>query len=597
MRVRWLPTLVLVPLALAAQTPAPSSSHPSAAAALPKDQGDRDVGPAHMTRSPVLARNGIAATSQPLATQVAVDVLKRGGTAVDAAIAASAVMGVLEPGMTGMGGDLFALVWDPRTRKLHGINASGRAPRGLDLQRQIELADARGRMSRVGWPAVTIPGAVDGWFELHKRFGKLPVRELFAPAIAYAEQGVPITQDTAALWLEDAVAFGLQARTNPYLEFENWSRVMLPDGMPPAHGTVFRNPDLARSYRVLAAEGRDAFYKGRLARAMEGYFRRIGAPHRLSDLEAHRSEWVEPVSVEYRGYRVYEMPPPGQGMAALQMLKLLEGYDLRALGRRNPEFWHLLIEAKKLAFADRAALFGDDPRVPVARLLSDEYAALRRKLIDPRRAAPRVDAGLRSTPDTNYMAVADRDGMMVSLIQSNAGSGGSGLIPDDGEGRTLGFVLQNRGMAFRLEPGHPNTYAPGKRPHHTIIPAFVTRDGQPWLAFGALGGDMQPQAHVQILVNIVDFGMDVQSAGDAARLMHTGSADPDGRRPLPDGGLVKLESGIPEGIAEALRARGHRVERDPDAFFGGYQAVMRDPRTGVYWGASEFRTDGQASGY
>jgi gamma-glutamyltranspeptidase/glutathione hydrolase len=301
--------------------------------------------------------------------------------------------------------------------------------------------------------------------------------------------------------------------------------------------------------------------------------------------------------VRYRGYDVYEIPPPGQGIAALQMLKLLEGHDLRALGRGNPDFWHLLVETKKLVFADRAALYGDDPAVPVQKLLSDDYATARRALIDPRRASMQRDAGIRAPGDTNYLAVADRDGMMVSLIQSNAGSTGSALVPDDGAGRPFGFVLQNRGAAFRLEAGFPNSYAPGKRPHHTIIPAMVMKDGAPWFAFGALGGDMQPQAQVQILVNLIDFRMDVQAAGDAARVMHVGSAEPDGQAAFPLGGIVYVEGGVPERIAMALRERGHQVGRDSRLFFGGYQGILRDPRTGVYWGASEFRTDGQASGY
>jgi gamma-glutamyltranspeptidase / glutathione hydrolase len=585
--------IFLLPLLLAAQAPAPPGAQPTG----PKDQGDRISGAAHASRSPVLGRNGMAATSQPLATQIAVDVLRRGGNAVDAAIAATAAMGVLEPLMAGAGGDLFAIVWDPKTKRLHGLNASGRAPRGLSLARQQQLADGEGRMSWLGWPGVTIPGAVDGWFALHERFARLPMRTLLAPSIEYAEAGVPVTQETAQAWGRDVPNVERQSQGNPYIDLTNWRRVFVPGGAAPRHGELFRNPDLARTYRLLASGGRDAYYEGPVAKGIVQYLNRLGAPHTLEDFAAQRSEWVTPVGVRYRGYDVYEIPPPGQGIAALQMLKLLEGHDLRALGRGNPDFWHLLVETKKLVFADRAALYGDDPAVPVQKLLSDDYATARRALIDPRRASMQRDAGIRTPGDTNYLAVADRDGMMVSLIQSNAGSTGSALVPDDGAGRPFGFVLQNRGAAFRLEAGFPNSYAPGKRPHHTIIPAMVMKDGAPWFAFGALGGDMQPQAQVQILVNLIDFRMDVQAAGDAARVMHIGSAEPDGQAAFPLGGIVYVEGGVPERIAMALRERGHQVGRDSRLFYGGYQGILRDPRTGVYWGASEFRTDGQASGY
>jgi gamma-glutamyltranspeptidase / glutathione hydrolase len=579
--------------AAAAARPAPAGAQPGA----PKDQGDRSAGLPHASRSPVLGRNGMAATSQPLATQIAIDVLKRGGNAVDAAIAATAAMGVLEPLMAGAGGDLFAIVWDPKTKRLHGLNASGRAPRALTLARQQQLADGDGRMSWVGWPPVTIPGGVDGWFALHERFARLPMKTLLAPSIEYAEAGVPVTQEIAQQWARGVATVERQSQGNPYIDLANWRRVFIPGGQAPRHGDVFRNPDLARTYRLLASDGRDAYYEGPIAKGIVQYLQKLGAPHTLADFAAQHSEWVTPVGIRYRGYDVYEIPPPGQGIATLQMLKLLEGFDLKALGRGNPEFWHLLVEAKKVAFADRAALYGDVPDVPVAKLLSDEYSTTRRALIDPRRASVQVDAGLRSPGNTNYLTVADKDGMMVSLIQSNAGATGSALVPDDGAGRPFGFVLQNRGAAFSLKPGSPNTYAPGKRPHHTIIPAMVMKDGAPYFAFGALGGDMQPQAQVQILVNLIDFGMDVQAAGDAARVMHVGSAEPDGEPAFPQGGIVYVEGGVPERIAMALRERGHQVGRDSRLFYGGYQGILRDPRTGVYWGASEFRTDGQAAGY
>ncbi|QAY78118.1 gamma-glutamyltransferase family protein [Sphingosinicella sp. BN140058] len=570
------------------------------AAALPpsnaKDQGDRHTGAPHASRSPVLGRNGMAATSQPLATQVALDILKRGGSAADAAIAANAMLGLLEPNMCGVGGDLFAILWDPATHRLYGLEAAGRSPHGLSRDRLLRLAGKSGQIPSVGWPAVTVPGAVDGWFALHRKFGRLPMAELLAPAIGYAEAGIPITQETARFLGEDAAYFGKKARDGALPQFASYRRLYMPGGKPLVEAQVFQNPDLARTYRLLAAEGRDGFYQGRVGRALDAWFHRIGAPHRLEDLRQQASRWIEPVSIRYHGYDVFELPPPGQGMAALEMLKLLETRDLKAKGRASPDYWHALIEAKKLAYADRAAIYGDDPALPVSMLLSDAYAARRTALIDDARASVRTEAGLPPSKDTTYLAVGDKDGMMVSLIQSNASSGGSGLVPEDEDGRTLGFVLQDRGAAFTLVPGLPNSYAPGKRPFHTIMPGFVMKAGKPFLSFGVMGGDMQPQGQVQVLLNILDLGMNVQAAGDAARFLHQGSADPDGTPADPEGGTVLLESGVPGAIADELARRGHVVVRGREAFFGGYQAVLRD-ENGVYWGASEFRTDGQAAGY
>jgi gamma-glutamyltranspeptidase/glutathione hydrolase len=452
---------------------------------------------------------------------------------------------------------------------------------------------------------VTIPGTVDGWFEMHGRFGKLPMRRVLAPAIRYAQEGFPVSELIARYWASNTASFESLHKEGVVEEIANMRALYLPGGKAPAEGEMFRNPDLALTLTEIAEGGRDAFYKGSLAIAMDGYFRRIGAPHRLADLAAHRSEWVEPVSTSYRGYQVWELPPNGQGVAALQILNILEGYDLKAMGRGSADFWHVFIEAKKRAFADRARYYADPAfaRIPIDALLSKVRAARQRATIDMAKAALTdlpplpVDGG----KDTIYLTVADRDGMMVSLIQSNYRGMGSGLVPDNGETdpakrRTLGFMFQDRGAQFSLDPAHANAYAPGKRPFHTIIPGFMTKDGTPLLSFGLMGGAMQPQGHAQIIVNIVDFGMGVQAAGDAARFQHDGSTDPEGGKAMADGGVVEIESGVPASVAEELRRRGH-VVRYATGPFGGYQAIWRDPKTGAYWGASEFRKDGQAAGF
>ncbi|WP_374597229.1 gamma-glutamyltransferase [Sphingosinicella sp.] len=574
-----------------------------------KDQGDRASGAPHATRSAVLGLNGMAATSQPLATQIALDVLKQGGSAVDAAIAANAALGLMEPTGNGIGGDLFAIIWDPKTKKLHGLNASGRAPSGQSLAQlkaraakvPRERDDRDGTVPDWGALSVTVPGAVDGWFEMHGKFGKLPMQRVLAPAIRYAQQGFPVSELIADGWKSGTANFERLAKAGVIEEIENMRRVYMPGGAAPKEGDVFKNPDLALTLIEIAEGGRDAFYKGSLAQAMDQYFRRIGAPHRLSDFAAHKSEWVDPVSVNYRGYDVWELPPNGQGVAALQMLNILEGYDLKAMGRASPDFWHVFVEAKKRAFADRARVYADPAfaKIPLAQLLSKDRAAKQRETIDMGHAAKTDMPGLAiegAGKDTIYMTVADKDGMMVSLIQSNYRGMGSGLVPDDGNGRTLGFMFQDRGAQFNLDAKHANAYAPGKRPFHTIIPAFLTKDGKPLMSFGLMGGAMQPQGHAQIVVNMVDFGMGVQAAGDAARFHHDGSTDPEGGAPMTDGGVLEIESGVPQSVAEALRTRGHTV-RYTTGPFGGYQAIWRDPDTGVYWGASEMRKDGQASGY
>jgi gamma-glutamyltranspeptidase/glutathione hydrolase len=549
----------------------------------PAAGADRITGRAFASRSEVLARNGMAATSQPLATQAALDVLKKGGSAVDAAIAANAVLGLVEPTGCGIGGDLFAIVWDPETRKLHGLNASGRSPRSLTLEQFREKGLTR--IPPRGPLPVSVPGTVDGWFELHARFGRLPMSEILAPAIAYAREGFPLTELIAFYW-ELSV---------PLLEpWEGFAETFTLDGRAPRKGEIFRNPRLASTYERLTREGRDVFYEGEIARTIDAFMKRVGGFLSYEDLASHRSEWVEPVSASYRGYDVWELPPNGQGIAALQILNILEGYDIREMGFGSPEYIHRFIEAKKLAFEDRARFYADPDfnGIPVARLISKEYAAERRKKIDPRRAGRTVEPGdpFPEEGDTIYLTTADAGGMMVSLIQSNYRGMGSGLSPDG-----LGFILQDRGELFDLEEGRFNTYAPGKRPFHTIIPAFVTKDGKPLLSFGVMGGATQPQAHAQIVIHIVDFDMNLQEAGDAPRILHQGSSQPTGER-MTDGGRVYLETGIPYETTRELVLMGHRVGVSVGSF-GGYQAIGRDPDNGVYIGASESRKDGQAAGY
>lgn len=554
--------------------------------------GDRPIGQPFASRSPVIAQHGMAATSQPLASQVAIDVLKQGGNAIDAAIAANAALGLMEPTGCGIGGDLFAIVWDPTTRQVYGLNASGRAPRGLTLADLQQRLQGRTSIPVRGALSVSVPGAVDGWFELHARFGSLPMADVLAPVIAYAQDGFPLSPIIAADWAANVEAF---ENSDDLEEIDNFRRTFLIDGKAPVAGQVFQNRDLARTYTLLAEGGRDAFYKGELADVMDGYMQRIGGPLRKVDFETHTSEWVKPEQVTYRGYTVYELPPNGQGIAALQMLNVLEGYDLAAMGFNSADYIHVQAEAKKLAFEDRARFYTDPAfyEAPLAALLSKTYAEERRALIQMDQVLMDVSHGdpLLESGDTIYLTVADASGMMVSLIQSNYLGMGSGLVPDG-----LGFVLQDRGALFALDADHPNVYAPGKRPFHTIIPAFATKDGEPFLSFGVMGGAMQPQGHVQILVNMIDFGMNVQEAGDAARYRHIGSSQPTGEI-MTDGGTLQLESGVPEATAAALRARGHRVMHGEGGFFGGYQAIQWDPVQGVYHGASEMRKDGLVIGY
>jgi gamma-glutamyltranspeptidase / glutathione hydrolase len=544
---------------------------------------DRVTGPDFVTRSEVLSTQGMAATSHPLATQVALDILKAGGSAVDAAIAANAMLGLVEPTGCGIGGDLFAIVWDAGDRKLHGLNASGRSPLGLELQWFLD--NGYESIPPFGPLPVSVPGAVDGWFELHGRFGRLPMEKVLAPAIAYAREGFPVTEVIAYYWERNVERIG---------EYPGFAEVFMPGGRAPRKGEIFRNPALANTYARIAAGGRDAFYQGEIARVIADYMQANGGFLAYEDLAAHRSEWVQPVSVNYRGYDVWQLPPNGQGIAGLQMLNILEAWDLAAMGRDSADYLHLFVEAKKLAFEDRARFYADPDfvDVPVAALISKEYAAQRRALIDLERAAksfPHGDPAVLERGDTVYLTVADADGNMVSLIQSNYRGMGSGMTPPG-----LGFVLQDRGEMFSLDPDHPNVFAPGKRAFNTIIPAFVTRDGEPWLSFGVMGGAMQPQGHVQVLVNLIDFGLHLQAAGDAPRVRHDGSSEPTGER-MTDGGVVRLERGFPAAAIAELERRGHRVEVVNDGGFGGYQAIRRD---GDAWvGASESRKDGHAAGY
>jgi gamma-glutamyltranspeptidase/glutathione hydrolase len=541
------------------------------------------------TRSVVMGRRGMVATSQPLATEIGVETLKRGGSAVDAAIAANAALGLMEPTGCGIGGDLFAIVCDAATRKLHGLNASGRSPRTLTVD-HFERLGAKQVPDR-GPLSVSVPGAVDGWFELHARFGKLPFAELLAPAIDYARDGFPVSEVIAGDW-------GRGARAVQH--YPGFAPVFLPGGRAPLPGDTFANPNLAAAYELLASGGRDAFYRGPIAAAIEDYLRANGGFVTREDLAAHVSEWVEPVSTTYRGWEVFELPPNGQGIAVLQMLNLLEGFDLASLEWGGTEHLHLLIEAKKLAFEDRARWYADPAfaAVPVEALISKDYAARRRVSLDPNRAALAPTFGdptqLRGG-DTVYLTAADSRGNMVSLIQSNYLGFGSGMTIE-----RFGFGLQSRGSSFALTLRHPNVYEPGKRPFHTIIPGFAIRhgaggDAAALLSFGVMGAAMQPQGQVQVLSNMVDFGMNPQQAGDAPRVRHEGSTEPTGGARSDDGGTVYLEPGFAAHALEGLRARGHRVETAVGGAFGGYQAILFD--AGVYRGASESRKDGHAAGY
>src|SRR6201985_180081 len=567
-------------------------------------RGDRYSGAPWATRSPVLAQHGMVASEQPLASEAAVEVLKKGGSAVDAAIAANAMMGLMQPVLNGIGGDFFAIVYDPKTKKLYGYNGSGRAAMGRDLARmtaEVEAAYKKAGMEPkphippVGSLPITVPGAVDAWFALHQKFGKLPMKDDLAPAIHYATIGFPVTELISTYWKGNMAAF----EKNKLLieESDNAKHTyLIPDangGHTPAQGEIFKNPDLANTLTMIANGGRDAYYKGPIAHTIDAYFKRVGGDLRYEDFANHHGEWVEPLSVNYRGYDVYELPPNSQGAAVLQMLQILKGFDLKKMGAGSADTLTALLEAKRLAYEDLAKWYADPAfvRVPMKGLLSDAYADERRKLIDLKAANPNLGPGdpKLHDGDTIYLTTADKDGMMVSLIQSNYRGMGSGLVADH-----LGFMFQDRGELYSLNPKDANVYAPGKRPFQTIIPAFIMKDGQPFMSFGLMGGDMQPQGHVQVLTDIINFAMTPQEADDAARWRHYGGAEPTGE-PSTGIGTVEMESGFDPAVKTELERRGYKGGPGTGGF-GGYQAIMRAPN-GVYWGASEMRKDGQVVGY
>ena len=561
--------------------------------------GGRPVGE-NWSRSPVYGSQGMAATAHPLASQVALDVLKEGGSAVDAAIAANAALGLMEPTGNGIGGDIFVIVWDPKSEQLYGYNGSGRSPQGqsmAQLQARIagmkergELADDFEGIPSHGPLPVSVPGTVDGWFAIHERFGNLPMNQVLAPTIDYARDGFAVSP-VIAYYLERSWAFFERTYADsPHLENieETWFR----GGRAPTAGEIFVNEDLAETLETIALEGRDAFYKGSLAKRMAAYFDSMDGGLAYEDFSEHRGDWVSPGSVSYRGYDLYELPPNGQGFAALQMLSILKNVDLTQWSRGSAEVFHYMVEAKRLAFEDVARYYADPDfsEIPLAGLLSDEYGRERFALIDPDKASTAFGPGepkLEGDGDTTYLTVADKDGMMVSLIQSNYRGMGSGMVADG-----TGFMFQDRGELFSLDPAHPNAYEPGKRPFHTIIPAFLMKDGEPVMSFGLMGGSMQPQGHTQILVNMLDFGMNVQEAGDAARCLHDGGSEPTGVHGDPLGTLF-LEPGVADETVKRLEAMGHKVQIDASGVrFGGYQAIMLDKEKGSYAGATEMRKDG-----
>jgi gamma-glutamyltranspeptidase/glutathione hydrolase len=544
---------------------------------------DRPSGKLWATRSEVIAQNGMACTSHPLSTQVALDVLKAGGNAIDAAIAANAMEGVVEPHVNGIGGDLYAIVWDAKTKKLYGLNGSGRSPKSLTLdefkKRGLKHIPSTGPLP------VSVPGCVDAWFELHKKFGSMPMNQVLEKAISYARNGFPVHEEFAS---------ALQRVPANYGKFPNVSEHYYPKGAVPVRGDIFKNPNLANTLEKIAKGGRDAFYKGDVAKTIDAFMKKNGGFLSYDDLASHNSNWIDPVSVNYRGYDVWELPPNGQGIAALQMLNILEAYDFSKIKFGSAEHIHLFTEAKKLVFEDRAKFYADTEfaKVPVAGLISKEYANERRKLIKDR-ASKHYDAGNPALKDgdTIYLTVADKEGNMVSLIQSNYRGFGSGMLPDG-----LGFMLQDRGELYSLKEGENNTYAPGKRPFHTIIPAFMTKNGEPIMSFGVMGGGFQPMGHVQIVMDVVDFGMNIQEAGDAPRINHEGSSEPTGEGMELTGGTITLESGYPYEVIRELLQRGHQVGF-MNGVYGGYQAIRWDPVRKVYFGASESRKDGQSAGW
>lgn len=546
---------------------------------------DRPAPNRQQSRSTVIAKNGIVATSHPLAAQAGLDILKAGGSAADAAIATNAMLGVVEPMSCGLGGDLFVIYWDAKTQKLYGLNASGRSP--YNLNRKIFAEKGLSEIPEVGPLSWSVPGCVDGWEELRSKFGRKPLAELLAPAIDAAENGFPVSE---------IIGLGWKGSVKSLSKWPDSARSLLKNGKAPDIGEIMTLPEMARSYRLIAEQGRDAFYRGEIAKEIVRFSEANGGYFSLKDFADHKSDWIEPVSTNYRGYDVWELPPNGQGIAALEMLNVLEGHDLKSLGPKHPDYLHLFIEAKKLAFADRSRFYADPDfgKLPTAELISKKYGESQRKRIDMQLAAKDVPPGdpRLTHGDTIYLTVVDKDRNCCSFIQSIYYGFGSQVVPGN-----VGFAMQNRGALFALDDNHLNRFEPHKRPFHTIIPAMVTKDGKPWFTFGVMGGDMQPQGHVQVLVNLIDFGMNPQMAGDAARVNHVGSATPTGQPMNPDGGTVYVESGIPDAAISDLTRRGHKIIRGSAGSFGGYQGILIDWDHGVLHGATDPRKDGAAVGY
>ncbi len=542
---------------------------------------DRITGELFSTRSEIIAENGMVATSHPLATQIGIDILKKGGNAVDAAIAANAAIGLMEPTGNGIGGDLFAIIWIENNKKLYGLNASGRSPKNLKFE--YFKNNGFSKIPAYGPLPVSVPGCVDGWFEMHEKFGSLNMKQILKPAINYAENGFPVSE---------LVSYYLGISAKNFGKYPNFNETYLINGFSPKKGQIFKNKDLANTLKIISEKGRSGFYEGKIAKIISDFIIDQGGFLSYEDLKNHKSDWIEPVSTNYRGYDVWELPPNGQGIAALQMLNLLEKFDIKSMGFGSAEYIHHFVEAKKIAFADRAKYYADMDfnDIPVNYLISKEYADKRRDEINSTRAARSVKAGEIENGDTIYLTVADKDGNMVSLIQSNYRGMGSGMVPPG-----LGFMLQDRGELFSLDEDHYNVYEPEKRPFHTIIPAFITKDNKPYISFGLMGGAMQPQGHAQIVINLIDFGMNLQEAGDAPRIRHVSNQQPTGGEMF-DGGELSLESGFDYKEIRKLMKFGHKVIFSLGSF-GGYQAIMYNDELGVYFGASESRKDGSAMGY
>ncbi len=542
---------------------------------------DRITGKPFSTRSEIIAENGMVATSHPLATQVGINILKDGGNAIDAAIAANAAIGLMEPTGNGIGGDLFAIIWIEKEKKLYGLNASGRSPKNLTLdyfkKNNLTTIPAYGPLP------VSVPGCVDGWFEMHEKFGKLSIKKILNPAINYAQNGFPVTE---------LVSYYMSVADKNFHKYPNFKETYYVGESTPKKGQLFKNADLANTLKLISKKGRSGFYEGTVAKTISDFIIAQGGFLSYDDLKNHKSDWIDPVSTNYRGYDVWELPPNGQGIAALQILNMLENFDIKSMGFGSAEYIHHFVEAKKIAFADRAKYYSDMSfnEVPVDYLISKEYANKRWPEISKFKAALSVNAGEIENGDTIYLTTADSEGNMVSLIQSNYRGMGSGMVPTG-----LGFMLQDRGELFSLDEGHFNVYEPEKRPFHTIIPAFITKDGEPYVSFGLMGGAMQPQGHAQVVINLIDFEMNLQEAGDAPRIRHVSGQQPTGGE-MTDGGELSLESGFDYKEIRKLMKYGHKVIFSLGSF-GGYQAIKYDKEMDVYFGASESRKDGHASGY